>query len=192
MVNSHFNATLIEWRRLQWTPVGPQLLIQPSHYCVWTSHRRINCQCLSPTATADTRIHTLSIPFLWKLFLSLLGKTTPHCSLSSRAVAGAVAVAAVCCWGALCQGFHRSGALKTPMMPRLRTKLRTRTPTVPRKDGAAPWVSSHFLRVIMSAITPSIWKCVPTTALTWNSWWLWPVRGGWEQTCIKGWLVEVL
>lgn len=94
-------------------------------------------------------------------------KVCPHCSLRSHA--------GVCGWLELWQGFHSSGALKMPMMPRLRRRLMTSTPMVPRKEGIAPWAMSAALRDIMSAITPSIWKWVPTTALTWKSWWLWPV-----------------
>ena len=104
-------------------------------------------------------------PFLWKVNQPLCGwwwRRRPHCSLRSLA------------WLELRQGFHSSGALKMPMTPRLRTRLRTSTPIVPSKEGSATWVKSVARRDIMSAITPSIWKWVPTTALTWKSWWLWP------------------
>ena len=85
----------------------------------------------------------------------------PYCCLHSQAE--------VCCWLELWRGFHSSGVLKMPMMPRLRMRLTTRAPMVPRKDGITPWAWSHALRVAMSAMMPSIWKWVPTTALTWNS-----------------------
>lgn len=97
-------------------------------------------------------------------------KMRPHFSLHSRLD--------VCGWLELWQGFHSSGALKMPMIPRLRTRLATNTPTVPRNEGIAPRAKSHARRDVMSAITPSIWKWVPTTALMWKSWWLWPVWGG--------------
>lgn len=96
-----------------------------------------------------------------------LPETLCHFSLHSQAE--------VCGWLELWHGFHSNGALKMPMMPRLRTRLATSTPMVPRKEGPAPWARSHVRRDAMSAITPSIWKWVPTTALMWNSWWLWPV-----------------
>lgn len=93
-------------------------------------------------------------------------RTSAHCSLRSHV--------GVCGWLELRHDFHSNGALKIPMMPRLRTRLTTSAPMVPRKEGIPPWATSHALRDIMSAITPSIWKWVPTTALTWKSWWLWP------------------
>ncbi len=111
-------------------------------------------------------------------------KTRPHCSLRSHADA--------CGWLEARQGFHSSGALKMPMMPRLRTRLMTSTPMVPRKEGIAPWATSHARRDVMSAITPSIWKWVPTTALTWKSWWLWPERGGKTACETRGLIFQYL
>lgn len=91
----------------------------------------------------------------------------PHCSLHPQVDE--------CGWLGLRHGFQSSGALKMPIIPRLRTRLMASAPMVPRKDGIIPWFRSHVLRDVMSAITPSIWKWDPTTALTWKSWWLWPL-----------------
>lgn len=100
-----------------------------------------------------------------------------ECPLTGRPVPLRSQSAACCVLALLlrlapCQDSQSSGALKMPMMPRLRTRLTTSAPIVPRKDGIAPWATSHALREVMSAITPCIWKCVPTTALMWKSWWL--------------------
>lgn len=81
-------------------------------------------------------------------------------------------------WQNLWQRFHSNKALKIPMMLRLRKRLRRSAPTVPRKEGTTPWATSTAFRDIMSVMTASIWKCVPTTALMWKSWWLWPGRQG--------------
>lgn len=88
----------------------------------------------------------------------------PHCSLCSQVVEDV--------WLKMCKGFHSNGALKMPMMHRLRKRPMNSAPTVPRKEGISPWARSAALRDIMSVITASIWKWVPTTALTWKSWWL--------------------
>lgn len=118
-------------------------------------------------------------PFLWKVNQSSSGcwwRIRPHCSLRSHGD--------VCGWLELWQDFHSSGALKIPIMPKLRTRLTASAPMVPRRDGAAPWSTSHAFRDAMSANTPCIWKWVPTTALMWKSWWLWPV---WKKTRFSWW-----
>lgn len=79
-------------------------------------------------------------------------------------------------WQNVRQRFHSNRALNIPMMLRLRQRLRRSAPTVPRKDGSTPWATSAAFRDVMSVMTASIWKCVPTTALMWKSWWLWPAR----------------
>lgn len=72
-----------------------------------------------------------------------------HCSLRSHLACGTA-------WPMLRSAFRSSGALKTPMTPRLSRRPRTSVPTVPAREAVAPWATKSARRDIMSVMTPSI------------------------------------
>ena len=110
-----------------------------------------------------------ALPRQWDLASPSLHANGPYCCL-----AWSPSSSGLPCSRGQGPGIRSKEAVKAAMINRFPITARLKVATVAPRPRVGSCTASQALRDPISASTASSWKCVPSTAQIWNSWWLWP------------------